>query len=39
MPISLVNQNMERAQKRNTIIESKFHFPKTIFHGKLYSEK
>ncbi|CAM2724594.1 unnamed protein product [Rotaria socialis] len=33
MSISLVNQNMERAQIRNTIQQSKFHFPTTIFHG------
>ncbi len=31
MPISLVNNNMERAQKKNTLIENKFHFPKKIF--------
>jgi hypothetical protein len=30
MPISLVNENMEFAQKKNTLIESKFHFPKSI---------
>ncbi|CAF1328777.1 unnamed protein product [Rotaria magnacalcarata] len=32
MSISLVNQNMERAQIRSTIQQSKFHFPTTIFH-------
>lgn len=37
MPISLVNQNMERAQKRNAIKESQFYFPKTILRGKFFS--
>ena len=31
MPISLVHENMERAQRRNNIQQSKFHFPQTIF--------
>jgi glutamate--cysteine ligase catalytic subunit len=29
IPISLVNQNMERAQTRNAIQQNKFHFRKT----------
>ena len=30
LPISLVHENMQRAQRRNTLLESKFHFPDPI---------
>ncbi|CAF0977804.1 unnamed protein product [Adineta steineri] len=34
MPISLVNENMERAQMKNNIQIKKFHFPTQIFHDR-----